>query len=236
MNYEKLNWDSEFFQFNVCRLMSAIQEPAQLEEIDSLMTKNDYKLAYYSSLDPFNLKLLENEALDVKLVDKKTTYAKRINPQLEMDPAITLYPDRVPEQKLLDLAIQSGIYSRYHVDKNIPSEKFEEMYCVWMVKSTQKMMAKHVLVQRNNDDIVGFVTLAEKGERANIGLIAVDPLHRQQGIGKTLLTTAESWFATAGYASINVITQGDNIPACKLYESCGYSVESVEYFYHIWKK
>lgn len=236
MNYEKLNWDSEFFQFNVCRLTSPILNPEQLEEIDSLMTTNDFKLAYYASQDPLNPKILESEALDIKLVDKKTTYAKSINPNLEMHPAIVTYPGSVPEQKLLDLAIQSGIYSRYHVDKHIATQKFEEMYCVWMIKSTQKVMAKEVLVQRKNDEIAGFVTLAEKGDRANIGLIAVDPVRRQQGIGKTLLTTAESWFATAGYASINVITQGDNIPACKLYESCGYTIESVEYFYHIWKK
>ncbi len=50
------------------------------------------------------------------------------------------------------------------------------------------------------------------------------------------MTSAEKWFSNSGYKSIQVVTQGDNIPACKLYESCGYTIESVELFYHIWKK
>lgn len=35
---------------------------------------------------------------------------------------------------------------------------------------------------------------------------------------------------------IAFVRQGDNIPACSLYESLGYKVDSMEYFYHIWRK
>jgi dTDP-4-amino-4,6-dideoxygalactose transaminase len=31
------------------------------------------------------------------------------------------------------------------------------------------------------------------------------------------------------------VRQGDNKPACSLYESLGYKVDSMEYFYHIWR-
>jgi ribosomal protein S18 acetylase RimI-like enzyme len=55
-------------------------------------------------------------------------------------------------------------------------------------------------------------------------------------MGKTLMTSAEKWSSDLGYELIQVVTQGDNYPACRLYESCGYEVDAVEFFYHIWKK
>src|SRR5690606_14128178 len=97
-------------------------------------------------------------------------------------------------------------------------------------------IAHEVLVFLENSVPSGFVTLGEKKDRADIGIIAVDQNHRGKGIGKALMSSAEKWASDKGYNSIQVVTQGDNVPACLLYESCGYKVESVAFFYHIWRK
>ena len=110
------------------------------------------------------------------------------------------------------------------------------MYTLWMINSINRKIAKEVLVFTEGNDIAGFVTLGEKNNRADIGIIAVDLNFRGKGIGKTLMYSAEKWFSNLGYQSIQVVTQGDNSPACRLYESCGYKVDTVSYFYHIWKK
>ena len=138
--------------------------------------------------------------------------------------------------KLIDLSIQSGIYSRFNIDKKIGKEKFQQLYTLWMVNSINLKIAKDVLVYTEMKDLAGFVTLGEKNNQADIGIISVDSTFRKKGIGKILMTSAEKKFSNLGYDSIQVVTQGDNIPACKLYESCGYQVDSLEFFYHIWKK
>ena len=105
-----------------------------------------------------------------------------------------------------------------------------------MINSINRKIAKEVLAFTENNALAGFVTLGEKNNKADIGIIAVDHSFRGKGIGKTLMTSAEKWFSNLGYSSMQVVTQGDNYPACRLYESCGYLVEAVEFFYHIWKK
>ena len=171
------------------------------------------------------------------LADKKTTYLKKINTGLSFPESITSIDENTPfKDKLIDLAIQSGIYSRFNVDERIGKEKFEKMYALWMINSLNRKIAKEVLVFSENNDLSGFVTLGEKNNRADIGIIAVDHISRGKGIGKILMTSAEKWFSDLGYESIQVVTQGDNYPACRLYESCGYEVDTVEFFYHIWRK
>lgn len=229
----KLDWDSDFLNFNVCRINGLIENIEDLKAVDSIMDERRFKLAYYSSVKELNFDNIES--LEIKLVDKKTTFVKKINNSLKCHPLISSYESDFPSKKLLDLAIQSGIYSRFNVDTKIGKEKFEELYKLWIIKSVKKEIAKDVIVYKHDIDISGYLTLGEKNNRADIGLVAVDLNYRGMGIGRILLENAEKLAFDYGYKDIQVVTQEDNIPACKLYENLGYSVESMEYFYHIWK-
>ncbi len=93
-----------------------------------------------------------------------------------------------------------------------------------------------MLVFSADKEIDGFVTLGQKNNRGDIGIIAVDGKQRGKGIGKSLMLSAEQWFANHGYTDMQVITQGGNEAACRLYESCGFTIEKTEYVYHIWRK
>lgn len=233
----KLDWDSDFFNFNVGRVEGLIQKEQDIRNIELLIAENNINLSYYSTLNELPSYVFKSEKYDILLVDKKTTYVKNINSGLKIDKSITSIKQDTPyEDKLIGLAIQSGIYSRFNVDKRIGKEKFEEMYRLWMINSINRKIAKEVLVFSEKNELAGFVTLGEKNNRADIGIIAVDHIFRGKGIGKILMKSAEKWFSNLGYNSIQVVTQGDNIPACRLYESCGYKAETVEFFYHIWKK
>ena len=233
----KLDWDSDFFSYNVSRIEGLLLEKQDIKNIEYLMNKNEIELSYYSTSRELSPYIYEISELDIVLVDKKTTYIKEINPDLEIDKSITsIDQNTIYKEKLIDLAIQSGIYSRFNVDKRIGKDKFEEMYALWMINSLNRKIAKEVLVFSKNNDLSGFVTLGEKNNRADIGIIAVDHISRGKGIGKILMTSAEKLFSNLGYKSIQVVTQGDNNPACRLYESCRYKVDTVEFFYHIWRK
>ena len=229
----KLDWDSDFLNFNVCRINGFLENIEDLKAVDSIMDEKRFKLAYYSSVKELNFGNIES--LEIKLVDKKTTFVKKINNSLTSHPLISLYESDFPSKKLLNLAVQSGIYSRFNVDAKIGKEKFEELYKLWIIKSVKKEIAKDVIVYRHDNDIAGYLTLGEKNNRADLGMGAVDLNYRGMGIGRILFENAEKLAYDYGYKVIQIVTQGDNIPACKLYEKLGYSVESMEYFYHIWK-
>ena len=64
--------------------------------------------------------------------------------------------------------------------------------------------------------------------------IAVDENYRGKGLGAGLVRSANAWFLKQGYFVAQVVTQGRNLAACKLYENCGYSLEKIENYYHFW--
>ncbi|MBS1589366.1 MAG: GNAT family N-acetyltransferase [Bacteroidetes bacterium] len=233
----KLEWDSEFFKFIVGEIVGKIQNEKDIENIELLIRNSNMKLAYYATPTELPSFVFKNDYFDIVMVDKKTIYTKSINPDLEISPSIISVDSNPPQiEQLVHLAIQSGVYSRFNIDKKIGKDKFEEMYKLWLDNSISRRIAKEVLAYQLDNQIAGFVTLGEKNNRADIGIIAVDYHFRGKGIGKDLMSSAEKWFSNLGYHSIQVVTQGTNIPACSLYESCGYKVEQVMYFYHFWKK
>ena len=233
---EKLDWDSNFFNIKICRINDVISNSNELTEALKKIKKLDIDLAYYSSPIPLikfqNFSLLYN----INLVNKKVTYSKKIIGNVSFAESVTEFKSDYPTDKLIELAIESGRYSRFNIDKKIPRSKFEELYKEWIINSVNKKLAKEVFIYQENEIIAGFVTLGEKKSRAEIGIIAVDNNYRGKGIGKSLMFAAENWFAGKKYNEIRVVTQGDNLPACRLYESCGYKTDNVEYFYHLWKK
>jgi ribosomal protein S18 acetylase RimI-like enzyme len=52
--------------------------------------------------------------------------------------------------------------------------------------------------------------------------IAVDPAYRRRGIGSRLIAQAAGWAQQRGMPGLMLETQNINLPACRLYESCGF--------------
>lgn len=232
---EILDWDSNFFGFKVCKVNRVIEVEADINDLFNFMKSHQTSLAYYASKNEIDSRLAATALFEISLVDKKTTFVKRINNHAVVHPSITAYEKAIPEKKLLDLAIQSGQYSRFNMDNRIEKKKLEELYGQWIINSVNKKIAKEVMVFMESGQIAGFVTLGVKNERADIGIIAVDHQYRGKGVGQMLMSAAENWFYTHGFSTVQVVTQGENYPACRLYERCGYQVESVNFFYHLWR-
>jgi dTDP-4-amino-4,6-dideoxy-D-galactose acyltransferase len=172
------------------------------------------------------------------LADKKVTYVIDINHIHENSDSfnwvIEEYSDTLPCADLEDLAIQAGMCSRYKCDSRIPENKFVDLYLLWIRKSVNRQMADSVLVARQSGNIVGMVTVVEKNERGGIGLLSVNGDMRGKTLGVALVRAAQAWTRRKGLRFAQVVTQGENIASCKLYEKCGYRIEKVEYFYHFW--
>lgn len=150
------------------------------------------------------------------------------------DRHIISYTQKNVTPALLELAWESGIYSRFNVDPNFKSNEYKHLYKTWIEKSVNKEIAKDVLVYMDEDIISGMITLGEKNKRGDIGLLAVSNVARGKGIGKKLMIAAENYFKEKGYDQLQVVTQGANKAALNLYQSCGYHIDDRTYFYHFW--
>jgi dTDP-4-amino-4,6-dideoxy-D-galactose acyltransferase len=144
------------------------------------------------------------------------------------------YTDSIPSEDLIALAYESGTYSRFRADPHLTDEQFKKIYREWMINSVNKSIAFDVLVTYENKTLTGMVTLGEKNHRGDIGLLAVNPEARGKKIGTTLVKAAQHYFVTKNYQQSQVVTQKTNLPACRLYEKCGYHGEKTECFFHFW--
>jgi hypothetical protein len=88
---QKLDWDSDFFNFNVGRITGLIQNEEDIEHLDTLIIKNDMRLSYFSATKELPSSINRNENFDIVLVDKKTTYAKKISTGLSFHESKTSY-------------------------------------------------------------------------------------------------------------------------------------------------
>jgi streptothricin acetyltransferase len=57
---------------------------------------------------------------------------------------------------------------------------------------------------------------------AYIEELTVDTEYRGKGVGKALLTRGIEWARAQGFPGVMLETQHNNVPACKLYEQCGF--------------
>jgi ribosomal protein S18 acetylase RimI-like enzyme len=236
--YEILEWDSDFFGFSVARIVPDELDYNNLKEVLAEMKKEKVSLAYWASCrtDEYSRKMAED--LGGFLTEKKITYLiilESLNKKsLRFADMVEIYKDDKPNSDLEKLIIEGGVYSRFYVDPKISREKYEALHKLWIANSTNKSIAKAVLIIRKHSRIVGFVSLGEKTGRGNIVYIAVDANIRGKGLGGALMNSAHSWFISNGYKYAQAETQEANIIACRMYEKFGYNIDKVQNFYHFW--
>ena len=147
---------------------------------------------------------------------------------------MSFYPIADPDPQLLNLAYAVGMRSRFRADPRLTEAQVKAIYGEWMNNSTWHRIASDVIVVPDLQGWAGMVTLGEKNQRGDIGLLAVAEHARGKGVGKLLVKAAQSYFKAQGFSHSQVVTQQNNIPACQLYESGGYAIDTLEYFYHFW--
>ncbi len=236
MKYKMMDWDTNFFGIKVAQISRPRLSTNELSDIISELKRLHVRLVYWASEEEYDEAVAKK--LGGCLVDRKTTFSidfSSVNlKEIASTDIVEPFIYSMPVADLEALAIESGKYSRFAVDPKLPRERFIALYKVWVNKSLSKEISDEVLVIRDGDHVVGMATLGEKDGRGNIGLIAVDSNSRGRKYGEKLVRAAQRWFISKGYEYGHVVTQGQNIPACKLYIKCGYSVEQIKFFYHFW--
>ncbi|MGO9605599.1 MAG: GNAT family N-acetyltransferase [Candidatus Binataceae bacterium] len=237
-DFVSLEWDSSFFGFPVAKILATSSNSLQLGRILSRLRQNTV-LAYWM-IDSSDL----GSAAAAKyhggvLVDRKLTYVmnlQRTSSAVTSEPSIVAeYGDKTASSYLEDLAVQSGRYSRFNIDPRISRKRFEEMYKIWIRRSVSgELAAKVLVVHGEGDSISAMITLGCKNGRGDIGLVAVHSRLQGRGYGTALMREGRRYFASKGYKHSQVVTQGNNVAACALYQKSGFVLENSQNVFHFW--
>lgn len=241
LTVQPLDWDSDFFGFGVGRLVGSIESGPVLTQALADAADSNIQLTYgqcrHDDVPLHRLCL----AAGGRFVDAKRTYALALAksaPVLAVSANVSAASGDDPAQRrqLRSLAWQSAAFSRFRVDPAMPANAWRRLYTAWIANSLSGKFADAVLTYRVDGRIVGMVTVSHGEAKGVIGLLAVDPHWRGRGIARCLLDAARQRCLAAGCEALTVVTQGDNLSACRAYDTAGYSLVDEQDIFHFWKQ
>ena len=215
-----LAFDSKLFNYPVAK--KEISE--NWNEKDFLKESKAFQLVYLFSKKP--IEVHDNR---IHWVDTKVVFEKKLEPKSKSS-EFYLFKNKSIDPRLEQLALQSGVYSRFKTDSRLKNQEFEKLYSLWIKKAFEE--DKILCDQKCN----GMITLSLNSSKASIGLFAVAESSRGLGLGAKLIHAAECEAQIQGAKSLRIPTQLANIPACKLYKKLGYQVAETVHIYHFWNE
>jgi len=235
---EELPWDSNFFGRRIATLHPRALSPRLLELALERCVEAEVECLYFLCDAAREESLALARAEQFLEVDARLTYSLRTTDAGEPPPEgdVTLRPGRPADAAAL-AAIAGDSYgaSRYFHDPNFPAERCRQFYRDWILRSLEGRFDDAVLVAELDRQPVGYVSCrALTANLGSIGLVGIDAALRGRGLGKRLVHAALQWFAERDLPTVEVVTQGRNAPARKLYESTGFALHRREVWFHKW--
>lgn len=240
----QLPWDSEFFGYPVAAIaLSSANDAHNLTRALADPVAAQSALIYISCPPRAASLRRELRRIGAFLADIKLTYERTLGADEAFaanDPEIRACTLRVPDAPLLELAVESGLYSRYAVDPGFVRDEFRRLYHKWMEESLAGRIAYRTLILTAQaaahatapGPTLAMITLARKGSVGEIGLVAVSAAARGQGLGRRIVAAALGDFAAEGLRTARVKTQRVNRAARRLYVSAGFQLTEAECVYH----
>lgn len=234
MKLHHLEWDSNFFGYKVALIEN--ENGDSLIDLLSVLKKGHYKLAYLfapPSETGLNVEAAANSGIQV---DTRMVLNQQLEQEYQLPAGVEFYASAFAEPELEELAIRSGIYSRFASDPRIGIEKFKELYTIWLRRSLLKETANETIVCRKDKKIIGFITLSiDTGARiAKIGLVAVAEGMEGKGIGTKLIGACKHYAYKMNCQQLEVVTQKRNESAMGLYIKNGFKTKEELNTFHFW--
>ncbi len=232
-----LDWDSGIFGFPAARLEFMIAAEGKAGVLDRLCRAalDDagvrgirHITARVNASDLAGIQALERAGFE--MIDGIQTFSLPLDDRVYLEgPARRWVRDYRPSDldPLCEIARRAYIHDRFHADSALPEGAADRAHYEWVRNSCLKKAADHVIVAEWESRPAGFVTcrlnrnpgLAPTGV---ILLVATDASARGRGLARAATLGSLDWFRSQGAASVEVGTQFRNIPAGRLYETCGF--------------
>lgn len=136
--------------------------------------------------------------------------------------------------RLRTIASVSFTQTRFHEVSGLDRRRCNDFYPTW-IENSCRGFEDAVLLAMLNDCPVGYITCnVTDGRVGRIGLFAVHPEAQGRGVGAALINASIRWFRDHDCGEIQVVTQGDNIKAQRLYQKAGFATYSVQLWFHRW--
>jgi dTDP-4-amino-4,6-dideoxy-D-galactose acyltransferase len=234
MNIQCLAWDSDFFGKKV----GTIHYSSDVQLLQSLLhqaSDEGYDLLYVFSDEKHLLDSYFMERHNGRLVDRKVMFSLAFDEAQNVDDCVLEYEDPFLSPELEELAYLSGKYSRFKLDKEFDLDHFKRLYKQWIQNSLTKSIADHFFVIKQDNVVVGMVTLKIQSTHGEIGLIAVSDQVQGRKYGTKLIEKCKAQLLSNNIHHLRVTTQMENESAFLFYNKCGFTVESITNIYHFWR-
>ena len=234
-----LEWDSAHFAYRIARANSSQADSIGCKSLLAACRSADidclYFLADASDQDTVAaLQLHGFEFVDIRLT--LSAQSSGMSSSGQPNRISCRLAEMSDLNQLLPIAGASFGLSRFYVDRRFGHDKATRMYQIWLRQSLDSDLGAAVVVAELNDTAVGFVTchLHKPPGEGNIGLVGVAESARGLGCAGAMIRYAARWFSQHGVDRLNVVTQGRNIAAQRLYQRSGFVTRSVELWFHRW--
>lgn len=231
---QRLEWDSTFFATTIASVDGAALV-ADAAGVDTWCHREQVACAYIRAAASDQPAIEAAEAFGARLVDVRVilgTATDHVAASHASAAAVRLAEPR-DRETLRRIARESHHATRFYVDGRFDRARCDDFYDVWITKSCDGW-ADAVLVAEVDGVAAGYLTCHRRPEGGQIGLVGVDSKRQGSGAGTAMVAGAVKWFREAGLADVSVATQARNAGGLKLYQKAGFSVRSIELWFHKW--
>lgn len=235
----QLEWDTGFFETNIAYLSSPSLTSNIEKYVKNFVSVNNTNLLQFkcNCHDAFSVEIAEKN--NYSFVDIRLTLEQTINEKnFIKDDRKDLVVRRANESDIETL-IECGkdLYStsRYYYDNNFNIEKLNEFYSSWISKAVLGTFDDYCYALCKDDLPIGFCSIKiNKFNTASIGVLGINQNFSHLGFGRYMLNKVIQALFHDGVSYIDVVTQGRNYAAQRLYQRCGFITKSSELWYHKW--
>lgn len=234
-----LAWDSAFWGYPIAKLNATTLTRERLERALARCREQSVRCLYFAACGtcPTTLELASQAGF--RFVDVRIDLHRPLEREVDgarRDPAPVRAATAGDREALCRLARLAHRDTRFFKDSSFERSRAEDLYAAWI---TRDLESQAVLVWDDGgdkDSLGGYVSCKPEADAASgrIGLIAVDPARRRNGIGRSLLAAASGRLAQAGVGRIAAATQATNVHALRLYEQAGFRVATTLVWFHKW--
>jgi dTDP-4-amino-4,6-dideoxy-D-galactose acyltransferase len=231
-----LDWDSEFFGLRIARVQPRSLDEETTKGVLSWCEENSIDCLYFlaEASDKTSASLAEDNGF--RFVDVRVAYERPLGQGNDFGERSANIRPCVAEDipVLREIAGSSHYDSRFYFDSRFSKPACDALYETWIEKSCMGY-ADAVLVAEVEGRAAGYISLhLKEGNVGQIGLVGVRAGAQGQGLGKNLISESLRWFAGKGVERVVVVTQRRNLAAQRIYQKFGFTLASVEVWYHRW--